>query len=67
MKRLIRNGHIGVAVGGSLAVLAAIIFHGDEGLLELSALVALAATMGVFLALNARDDRTRSREREDRP
>jgi undecaprenyl pyrophosphate phosphatase UppP len=61
-KRLFRNAHIGVAIGCTLAVVGAILFHGNEGMQELMALVTFAVAMGVYLTLNARDDRARAHE-----
>ena len=56
-RRLFRNAHIGVASGVILAVIGAILFHGNEGMQELMAVVTFAVAMGVYLTLNARDDR----------
>jgi hypothetical protein len=60
-----RNANIGVAVGGFLALLAAILFE-DEALLEASAAVAFASAMAVFLYLDDREYRSRTRDEHQR-
>jgi hypothetical protein len=62
MKRRFRNANIGIAAGMVVLLVGFAFFHGNEGAMEVLALVTFAVAIGVHLALGSRDERLRDRE-----
>jgi hypothetical protein len=61
MKRTFRNANIGIASGAAVLVVGFALLHGNEGAMEVLALGAFAVVMSVYLFLQRRDDRARSK------
>jgi hypothetical protein len=61
MKRLIRNAHIGIAVGIAFLVIGFWPAHNSEGAVGALGITAFFMGLGVYLALNIRDERERKK------
>jgi hypothetical protein len=59
MKRLFRNANIGLAIGVTFLIVGFVFLYKSEEALNALAVGSFAVFMGVFLALNIRDDRAR--------
>jgi hypothetical protein len=57
MKRLIRNVHVGIAVGFTLLAVGFWPVHESEDATGALGIVAFFVALGVYLALNIRDER----------
>jgi uncharacterized membrane protein YiaA len=61
MKRLLRNAHIGMAVGLALLVVGFWPAHTSESAVGVLGVAAFFTAIGVYLGLNIRDERVRGR------
>jgi len=66
MNRSLKNPNIGVASGVVFAAIGFAIFNDNEAAMEALAIATLVVALGVYFALDWRDDRARAR-RTQRP
>ena len=62
MKRLIRNAHVGILVGMILLIVGFWPVRESEDAIGALGIAAFFTALGVYLALNIRDERTRKRD-----